>query len=244
MLKCYVDDSGSDIQEDGLFVLAGYIMEEARWEDFADQWDAQLKRNPPVAYCRMANAEGGGGPFVGMDSVIRKMKVKELATVISDCHPTAVACSIGWKQYNEIVKGKISKELDNPYALLFFQIMRTNSELQIEFNKVHPFGLKPVDFIFDDQGPVIESQCLQWYLALRDRLPEPHRTMLGNTPQFKDDRELTPLQAADMLAWHIRRDFKYPDEQREVLGMINPAGVFEREISDDNLRELVAAFNP
>ena len=28
--------------------------------------------------------------------------------------------------------------------------------------------------------------------------------LLGATPQFRDDKELLPLQAADMLAWWIR----------------------------------------
>ena len=243
MLKFYIDDSGSDIREDGVFVLAGYVMEEARWEDFAEKWYVQLRRDFPIDYCRMAEAKYRDGQFREMDEVFRQMKVRDLALVIEACHPTAIACQMKWDQYNEIVKGNVNKSLDNPYAILFFQMMKSNSELQIECNKVHPFGFRPVDFIFDDQGPMTELQCLEWYLKLKEKLPEPHRTMLSNTPQFKDDRELTPLQAADMLAWHIRRVHQFPEENRDVLGLITPEDLWMREITEESLREIVAAFS-
>ena len=50
------------------------------------------------------------------------------------------------------LKRKSESPLSNPYAILFFQLLKGIAELQIMFNKVAAFGLKPVDFIFDDQG--------------------------------------------------------------------------------------------
>jgi hypothetical protein len=100
------------------------------------------------------------------------------------------------------------------------------SQLQLWVNSAASFGYQPVDFIFDDQGQA-GQKCLQWYAGLRERVSEPHRTMISNTPQFKDDRQLSPLQAADMLAWHIRREHEFPGENRgEMFSLINPAGVW------------------
>ncbi|MGC1783784.1 MAG: DUF3800 domain-containing protein [Acidobacteriaceae bacterium] len=259
MLKYFVDDSGSDASADGLFVLYGYQMEEARWEDFAQRWDAQLKRPDffPIDYCRMSDAEAGTGPFVGMDDIFRKRKVRDLAGVIRDCNPTGVGCKMTWKAYNEIVRGKVDSRLDNPYAILFFHVLRSVTDLQIEItSKVREedkkrakeelrieITIKPVEFIFDDQGPA-GLQCLKWWGELKSKLQEPHLTVLSNTPQFKDDRELVPLQAADMLAWHIRRDFEYPSEdRRDVFDLINPFGVWEREITEYQLKQVVEGFN-
>jgi hypothetical protein len=251
MLKCYVDDSGSDPQPDGLFVLAGYVMEEARWEDFAEKWDAQLKRDFPVEYCRMSDAESGDRVFAGIDSVFRKRKVKDLASVVQECLPTPIACVMTWKDYNENVLGKVDPRLDNPYAILFFKILAIISQIQIDINErlpkevkdQHGISIKPVEFIFDDQGPA-GLKCLQWYAGLRERVKEPHRTMIGNTPQFKDDRELTPLQAADMLAWHIRRHHGYPGEDRsEVFGLLQPDGVLQYDVSPEELTKIADAFN-
>ena len=259
MLKYFVDDSGSDAKADGLYVLYGYLMEEQRWEDFAERWDAKLHQPDffPLTYFRMADADVGDGPFVGIDRVFRKRKVKDLAQVIYDCHPTAIGCKMTWKSYNEIVKGKVDPRLDNPYAILFFQVLRSVTDLQIMLTDSIPGQLKeqakqehgveitvkPVEFIFDDQGPG-GMQCLQWFGNLKARLQEPYRTVLSNTPQFKDDRDLVPLQAADMLAWHIRRDYEYPHENRaDIFDLINPSGVWEREVSGDMLRQIVEAFN-
>jgi hypothetical protein len=259
MLKLYVDDSGSNPNDDSLFVLYGYLMEEARWEDFAERWDAQLKRPDffPIDYCRMADAEAGTGPFAAIDRVFRNRKVLDLAGVIGECLPTAIGCKMTWKSYNEIVKGKVDPRLDNPYAILFFMVMRSVTDLQIKMYAEIPeeareqvkkeqgieIAIKPVEFIFDDQGPA-GLQCLQWWGSLKGKLGPPHSIVFANTPQFKDDRQLVPLQAADMLGWHIRREFEYPNEDRTaVINLIGAAGIWEREISDNMLHQIVEGFN-
>jgi hypothetical protein len=260
VLKYYIDDSGSDPKPNGMFVLFGYLMEEARWEDFAEQWDTQLK-NPkffPIPYCRMSDAEAREGPFRNMDEPFRRAKVKDLAKVIHGCHPTAIGCTMRWSKYEAIVKGKVDPRLDNPYAILFFQVMRAAADLQIEFVNRIPdevkrqvereqgvvIAVKPVDFIFDDQGPA-GNQCLGWWGGLKSRVQDPpHSIVVSNSPQFKDDREIAPLQAADMLAWHVRREYEYPNEDREeIRSLLNPAGAWEREISDSQLHQVVSLFN-
>jgi len=62
----------------------------------------------------------------------------------------------------------------------------------------------PVDFIFDNQNST-GRDALIWYDFLRKDGSDRWRSLLGGTPQFKDDKQILPLQAADMLAWHLRR---------------------------------------
>ena len=126
MLKCYIDDSGSDIQEHGVFVLAGYLMEETRWEDFAERWFVQLNRDFSIDYCKMTEAESGEGQFLGREDIFRKRKVKDLAEVIRNCNPTALACRMHWSDYNAIFKEKSESPLSNPYAILFFQLLKVS----------------------------------------------------------------------------------------------------------------------
>lgn len=96
MLKYFVDDSGSDPKANGLFVLYGYLMEEPRWEDFAERWHATLNDPEffPIPYFRMSDAEAREGPFIDMDQPFRYRKVLELAKVIYECHPTAIGCKM------------------------------------------------------------------------------------------------------------------------------------------------------
>lgn len=250
MLKSYVDDSGSNPEPNSVFVLAGYLMEEPRWEDFAERWDAQLRRPFAVDYCRMSDAEAGDGPFEGMDRIHRNRKVKDLAEVIRDCHPSALSVVMTWKDYIAHIKGQVDPRLDNPYAVLFFKMLAMHAALQAKINEVtpqeikdqHGIAIKPVDFIFDDQGSA-GLKCLQWYGTLRDRVNGPDRIVISNTPQFKDDRELLPLQAADMLAWHVRRAYSHPmDDRKETFDLIAPAGLWEYSVSPNELADIAYAF--
>jgi hypothetical protein len=243
MLKCFVDDSGSHPRPDGKYVLAGYIMQEPRWEDFAEKWQAKLDQDPKIDYFHMADAHSGDGPFRDIRLEFREFKVAALANVIRDVFPPALAFFMSWESYNRIIRGKVDPRLDNPYAVLFFKIMAGVSEIQKRYDAAGGFGFHPVDFIFDNQG-VAGLQCLDWYYALRDRVPEPDRTIIANDPQFKDDRQLLPLQAADMLAWHIRRHWDYPNEdRRNVMEKLNPDGIWEYNVPDSDLEKIAYAFN-
>lgn len=243
MIQCYIDDSGSDPRPGGIFVLAGYIMEETRWKDFTARWNVELKRPPSIKSCRMADAESGDGFFEGIDSPFRRMKVKDLARVVRDCFPTALVAQMMWNDYTNVVKGNVDSRLENPYAFLFFKILGAISYLQRRSNEVGNFGFKPVDFIFDKQGRA-GLKCLDWYGHLAQRVAEPDRTIISSKPRFEDDQAEIPLQAADMFAWHIRREHAFPNEDRgAVFSMLNPAGALQYTYAPKELRSIVEAWN-
>jgi hypothetical protein len=82
-------------------------------------------------------------------------------------------------------------------------------------------------------------KALQWYEGLRRAIQqEPYKTMMGNTPIFRSDRELLPLQAADMLAWHVRNEFAYPAEDRPLYHLI-ANHIWENPLSEGGLNEMV-----
>ncbi|MGA7831733.1 MAG: DUF3800 domain-containing protein [Terracidiphilus sp.] len=239
MLKCYADDSGSHRGEDSnLFVLAGYLLEEERWEQFSEDWDTQLKRDFPVEFFHMTDAESGDGKFEGIASEFRRRKVKDLALLIAGYQPIPIAVSLDKRDYNLIFKGIAPQERDNPYALLLFQLMRGIAEFQKRRKQISGCECEPVEFIFDNQGPE-ELVTLSWYAGLVDAVPEPFKTIMANTPVFRSDRDFLPLQAADMLAWHVRRDFERPSEKRETLGLITSGaqGQWKGHLDASVLRE-------
>lgn len=244
LLKCFADDSGNSeqkgIPDRGLFVLAGYLMSEQRWEDFAERWYAQLKRDHPIDYFHMADAESGTGEFVGMREEFRRRKVKDLALVIRECNPVAIACQTTWKDYSEIVRGNVPEKMDSPYPILFFQLMKLVADMQLEFNALRDFGYLPPEYVFDEQGAV-GLKALSWYGPLADKVPEPYRTMMSNTPIFKNDKDVMPLQAADMLAWHLRRMHQFPEEERATLALMTDPeeGIMVRIIDPKALRQYV-----
>jgi hypothetical protein len=171
------------------------------------------------------------------------MKVKDLARVVHDCYPTALVTQMMWNDYTNVVKGNVDSRLENPYAFLFFKILGAKSYLQRRSNEVGNFGFKPVDFIFDKQGPA-GLKCLDWYGHLTQRVPEPDRTIISSKPRFEDDQAEIPLQAADMFAWHIRREHAFPNEDRgAVFSMLGPAGALQYTYAPKELRSIVEAWN-
>lgn len=248
MFQAYIDDSGSTPQgamaHEDRFVLAGYVMMAHKWEQFSDEWNAALKNRPKIEYFKMGCVKDGGGPFVDefgrtLSYEFRFQKARELAEIIARFDPLPVSCSASWEEYERIVRGKVHPKLDSPYTLLYYQIMRGVHEFQVRANQLRPdFSFGRVDFIFDEQGPM-GPKALQWYEGLRRAVQhEPYKSMMGNTPIFRSDRDLLPLQAADMLAWHIRNESAYPDGERPLFPLV-ANGIWENRLSEAGLNEMV-----
>jgi hypothetical protein len=65
----------------------------------------------------------------------------------------------------------------------------------------------PADFVFDEQGKEI-GRALKAWKHLERAAPPALRPMLRNPPISRNDKTVLPLQAADLLAWRLRRMFE------------------------------------
>jgi hypothetical protein len=79
-------------------------------------------------------------------------------------------------------------------------------------------SIPSVDFVFDEQGG-LGNQAALWYRWEKERDPMLAR-FLGAPPIFHNDKFVVALQAADMVAWHIRREHQFGQEKRPVASMI------------------------
>ena len=88
--------------------------------------------------------------------------------------------------------------LDNPYILAFRALFDFTAQYQ------HELGIAgPIDFIFDKRGE--KKKVLEGFEVFKKHCREDIRGRLGTEPRFEDDEDYLPLQAADLLAWHIRK---------------------------------------
>lgn len=200
VLQGSVDDSASDTG-DRRFFLAGYINTAPKWEEFADEWARVLRAPPAIDYCKMAEAQNLRGQFLGWSEQKRDAKVNALAAIVRDHSPWSVHTSVSRKEYDAIVAPVAPFPLRHPYTVCFLGILSAASRGQ------HALGMEPplpVDFVFDEQNG-LEDVAVTTYRWLRDNKEPEIRDLLGATPIFRDDKRVLPLQAADMLAWHIRR---------------------------------------
>lgn len=238
IINGYIDDSGSDNKNpDDFFVLAGYVLPADDWINFSEKWDSELKIRPAVKCFKMSDAEYGDGYFKGMSEEFRRLKVNEMAEIIPPFKPIALSCSLNWGLYNKIIRGRVPAEVDDPYAVLFYAIIRLMYEWQLDAGGD---TYQKVDFYFDEQH-IDQLKILAGYLRLKRNIGEPYHNMLGQTPAFRDDEELNPLQAADMLAWHVHRDLVKPEEGRPLLKKIAGEHYVHLPMEQEDMERFVIA---
>ncbi|HVA63994.1 MAG TPA: DUF3800 domain-containing protein [Terriglobales bacterium] len=204
MLEGFADDSGSSrAPSDGdFFMLCGYVSTAARWEGFAEEWDRTCSGAPPTPDFKMTRAmRRGSSPkgSYGITEPQRDQRIAELVDVINKWTLIRVSCVMRKSGYDAIVRGRVPSGIDSPYFLEFYTVMVCVAEF------MERCGLSgKVDWVFDDQGQ-LGHEVNRYYEAIR-AVAAPHiRERLGASPIFRNDTQMLPLKAADMLAWSLRR---------------------------------------
>jgi hypothetical protein len=197
MARGYVDASGNEPSKPHI-VLAGFVSDVPRWEKFSDAWQAVLDKPPKIEYFKMQEANSLKGQFLHFDRDARDSRVMDFLAVIERHVAIRVHCSMGWEDYRSVFSGKTPRRFDDPYYLCFFHLMSDVMLFQVK-NQIP----EPVDFVFDEEG-AIEQRALSWYDQFKKQAGPIFEPYLGKRPVFEDDKVILPLQAADMLAWHVR----------------------------------------
>ena len=177
----YGDDS---YEKNSAYVLAGWLGTAENWGKFSDEYeDIGLPRT-----LHMRTTRHPRGP-----------RVRKLAALTQKYSSYRVDCVLHQCNYRNLVKGKITPELDSPYFILFYQVILSAARLA---DAVGWEGT--IDWIFDEQGK-IGIAANNWYWWIKEHAPPNLKRRLGSTPIFRNDDQVLPLKAADLFAWQIRR---------------------------------------
>jgi hypothetical protein len=113
-----------------------------------------------------------------------------------------------WMPFTESSRSPVSeRNAINPFYLAFSRIVSGFAIWQTDL------GLHDkVDFIFDDR--VMEKKKIRdaWD-SFKENAAAEARPYIGSDPRFEDDKEFLPLQAADLIAWWVR---KMATEKRQI----------------------------
>jgi hypothetical protein len=192
MLKMFADDSDSQ-DGDKLLFLAGYALAAPAWADFSDEWAAALSKPPVLQALHMRNC------FQQWRPQAREEKLESLAVVLRKYRPFTLECSVSRAEFSSILLPHLPYDFRHAYWLLFHYF------ILILARHMRSKGMTgPAEFVFDNQGNV-GLNALLWFQSLRKLQPPELQPFLTSDPSFKNDGDVLPLQAADMLAWHLRR---------------------------------------
>jgi uncharacterized protein DUF3800 len=199
MFTAYMDDSGSEGK--GLvFVLAGYVAPIKGWEIFSAKWEEALAKPPSLPYFKMREAHRLNDSFFGWTEEDRERRVADLVDVIC-AQPvmSALALVLTWDDFRRAQAEHPDIVNCHPYDMLFHGAMATTTRLLVEDR-----SRDPIAFVFDEQGGAGERAILA-YRAIRSILPSTQADLVVGSPRMENDKIVPPLQAADLLAWNIRR---------------------------------------
>ena len=192
MLQAYIDES----VKDDIFVMAGYVAPAAKWAAFSEEWRALLDAPQPLSSFKMSRMTRSDG---------RMKRAEEFYRVIERHVSFAISCTIYVDQMvsasrstNWPVNMDPKDRNENPFYFGFKAVIDKFAQEQ------HLLGVtEPVNFIFDnrrDKRPAIEG-----YSLIKSNSAPEFSKLMGDQPIFADDKEVLPLQSADLWAWWVRK---------------------------------------
>jgi hypothetical protein len=226
VLQVYIDDSGTGAKP--VFVLAGWLADSAAWARFSTEWKVALTEPPAIDYFKMQEAWScADGEFRGWNVEHRNRKVSRLAGIIKDHARLGVHYVIPYEQYRLLISSSFGKRWKDPFVIGSYLFMIAS----LHFFKDQGID-EPIDFIFDERK--YESDKVQsFYTEFVAGVPDEYKQMIGARPRHEDDKCFLPLQAADMLAWHIRRARAEPDDQKIKTSAIEIFDIEQKQLELD-----------
>jgi hypothetical protein len=201
-LICYSDES----EQDGVLVYAGYIARIADWEKLIPAWQALLDAEPKLEYFKMKEAwqmneqwkRYRWGPF---DIQQRDARLCDFYKVISAHILGGISIVLPVAEFEAAFASRpdTRQQMKNKHFFIIHNVMHD----LLRFMQV--LGLdEPIDFIFDDQTRG-KTKIFEAWDSFRNHAPCPNHRF-GRSPDFQNDKDTIPLQAADFFAWVIRRN--------------------------------------
>jgi hypothetical protein len=203
-LRAFIDDSGSG-GDSRWFVLAGYLGAVESWGSFDRHWRTVLDGPPRLDYFKHSEVYRSETQWAGMSLAERDARVDALIEVIGKCALRSIYVQVKQQDYDEIIKPYTPPQWRNPYYYLFIGFLSAATMTA----KYLADGDR-IEFFFDSNREVEKASRTLYGQAmnlrqLQGRIENIH---------YKDEKLFLPLQAADLLAWQVRRRFSVQEEPR------------------------------
>jgi hypothetical protein len=201
MLVAYMDESG-DHDPSGkhpgseIAVIAGYVSTNDQWLKFESRWDSVLTKFG-VHVFHASECAHRKNEFCGWSDEKRNDFHAQLTRVINESILVGIGGIVLLSDYNSVLPEWAKSEVKHPYYFCFAVMMRTLRQFRKRF-----LPTEPIDFVFDRKKS-FEGVLSGMYDRLRENSPN-HRGGLGRIC-FRAKDEVIQLQAADYLAYEVRR---------------------------------------
>jgi Protein of unknown function (DUF3800) len=245
VIQTYIDDS---YDEGGVHVMAGFLARAECWARFTAEWEELL----PL--CRIGNSGRRRFKMAEMKNklddvklfldVIRKHVSYQVAVIVREDDLERAKKRI-WSHSADLAfspREDIANIMIKFFGSQFFEVVigdHTNDD-----------WIKPddkIDIYFDnDSAP---EWSLDDWEPLTAQLPLYAQEHVGEKPRFVNDELFVPVQAADFLAWWIRKGCETGTEKSIIKDTFGPAepgklisGAYVHITEDDLVKNLIRSF--
>jgi hypothetical protein len=199
-ITAYCDESESAHQ---VHALAGYWAAAKEWERFEAAWNAELAAVGLTEF-HAADCEHGKGEFAGRRD--RLTLPGAFIDIINQFDVNGVWCAIdlrGWDEVaHRVAELRAEHRMENPYYVSFQQLMETIALAMLPFPTNERLAL-----VFDERPDHGKVKLL--YDSLK-ATANPELTFVARrlgSITYGDSGQLPGLQAADLLAYEVRKHF-------------------------------------
>lgn len=231
LIQAYVDDSGCKGQGE-VFVFSALISASSIWTAFSDEWQACLDQSPKIEYFKMDEATGLSGQFRNFTPKQRDERLKRFCKVICGHKMIEFAFISDLVDFQTLWAPRISRPLSEPY---FFPFHMTIFGVAYEVLRI---GVCQKFEIFFDEQVILGPRAKAWYPLVRTFADnEPIKDLLPVEPFFRSDKDVPPLQAADLTAWMQRNhnekglgEFTWLKQELSGLTLSPLSKILDREL--------------
>lgn len=196
LLRGFFDDSGSH-KESAVYVLAGVLAPLETWNKFEKEWSAILRKDPAITCLHTADANALDKEFKNIPVDQKDAKLVEFAKLLLKFDIKRIDTSILRKDFEELVPETTpDPNFKDPYFLLFYKLI---TSLVREPSLVG----STLELCFDTQGRIGNRAVAHWDCLT---LMFPREFENVSRPIHGSDIDYVSLQAADMYAWHVRKN--------------------------------------
>jgi len=194
----YCDESYDD--KGIVFTVAGFLAKEDEWARLADRWATRCLQDGIDCY-HATDCANGWNDFLPLSDEICIALNTDLITYLTETKLAGFAVSISNKDFSDVISSEPKARTilgSDPYYLAFQLFI-----LQVchEINQV--YSEYPLAFVFE-QNEKVSGRAKRVYDDVRRENPELAACMGKLT--YADRRKLTPLQAADELAFEAMKN--------------------------------------
>lgn len=201
-------------------VLAGYIARLTPWTDFSQEWQIALDEKPKLAYFKIKEAIRLEEQFGRFKPEQRDERVFKLCSIIRKYVNFGIVASFKWSVFQQ-AQSEAPRYFFQPYGVLFHGMMSSVLNRILDADRY-----ARIVFVFDEQGKAGHVAIKTFDAIFPDLNPREKKALMGVS--HVSDLDVLPLQAADCLAWLMRRHAQeHPNHDEDLADWEPPKPYLE-----------------